>query len=151
MHRLLGYGNENDNGYDKHLRSQTDLRSVFDLETIPVFHPHYHTHSGNTSRPVNLACWLVMRTKMSMAMMMGMRSKADLIWHTITLIWYSSMKPCYATMSYFSLVLVKFSLGHSLQTVLVFDIRARSGNAACYHSFVVFTNLNISSLVLPLP
>ena len=25
MHRLLSYGNENDNGYDKHLRSQTDL------------------------------------------------------------------------------------------------------------------------------
>ena len=37
------------------------LRSVFDLETIPIFHPHYHTHSGNTSRPVNLAVlrWLV--------------------------------------------------------------------------------------------
>ena len=36
-------------------------RSVFDLETIPIFHPHYHTHSGNTSRPVNLAVvrWLV--------------------------------------------------------------------------------------------
>ena len=31
------------------------IRSVFDLETIPIFHPHYHTHSGNTSRPVNLA------------------------------------------------------------------------------------------------
>ena len=25
MPRLLSYGNENDNGYDKHLRSQTDL------------------------------------------------------------------------------------------------------------------------------
>ena len=25
VHRLLSYGNENDNGYDKHLRSQTDL------------------------------------------------------------------------------------------------------------------------------
>ena len=38
-----------------------DIRSVFDLETIPIFHPHYHTHSGNTSRPVNLAGvrWLV--------------------------------------------------------------------------------------------
>ena len=38
------------------------LRSVFDLEIIPIFHPHYHTHSGNTSRPVNLAAvlrWLV--------------------------------------------------------------------------------------------
>ena len=36
-------------------------RSVFDLEIIPIFHPHYHTHSGNTSRPVNLAVvrWLV--------------------------------------------------------------------------------------------
>ena len=36
-------------------------RSVFDLETIPILHPHYHTHSGNTSRPVNLAVvrWLV--------------------------------------------------------------------------------------------
>ena len=32
-------------------------RSVFDLETIPIFHPH----SGNASRPVNLAVvrWLV--------------------------------------------------------------------------------------------
>ena len=30
-------------------------------KTIPIFHPHYHTHSGNTSRPVNLAVvrWLV--------------------------------------------------------------------------------------------
>ena len=28
MHRLLSYENENDNGYDKHLRSQTDLHSV---------------------------------------------------------------------------------------------------------------------------
>ena len=26
-----------------------------DLETIPIFHPHCHTHSGNTSWPVNLA------------------------------------------------------------------------------------------------
>ena len=36
-------------------------RSVFDLETIPIFHPHYYTHSGNTSRSVNLAVvrWLV--------------------------------------------------------------------------------------------
>ena len=36
-------------------------RSVFDLKIIPIFHPHYHTHSGNTSRPVNLAVvrWLV--------------------------------------------------------------------------------------------
>ena len=36
-------------------------RSVFDLKIIPIFHPHNHTHSGNTSRPVNLAvvCWLV--------------------------------------------------------------------------------------------
>ena len=25
VHRLLTYGNENDNGYDKHLRMQTDL------------------------------------------------------------------------------------------------------------------------------
>ena len=25
MHSLQSYGNENDNGYDKHLRSQTDL------------------------------------------------------------------------------------------------------------------------------
>ena len=32
-----------------------DTRSVFNLETIPIFYPHYHTHSGNTSRPVNLA------------------------------------------------------------------------------------------------
>ena len=34
---------------------------VFDLEIILIFHPHYHTHSGNTSRPVNLAVvrWLV--------------------------------------------------------------------------------------------
>ena len=41
----------------------TYKRSVFDLETIPIFHPHYHTHSGNTSRPepVNVAVvpWLV--------------------------------------------------------------------------------------------
>ena len=22
-----------------------------DLETIPIFHPHCHTHSGNASRP----------------------------------------------------------------------------------------------------
>ena len=38
-----------------------DFRPVFDLETIPIFHPHYHTHSVNTSRPVNLAVvhWLV--------------------------------------------------------------------------------------------
>ena len=36
-------------------------RSVFDLDTIPIFHPHYHSHSGNTSQPVNLAVvrWLV--------------------------------------------------------------------------------------------
>ena len=34
---------------------------VFDLEIILIFHPHYHTHSGNTSMPVNLAVvrWLV--------------------------------------------------------------------------------------------
>ena len=34
---------------------------VFDLEIILIFHPHYHPHSGNTSRPVNLAVvrWLV--------------------------------------------------------------------------------------------
>ena len=41
---------------------QVRLRSlVFDLEIILIFHPHYHTHSGNTSRPVNLAVvrWLV--------------------------------------------------------------------------------------------
>ena len=37
------------------------FRSVFDHETIPIFHPHYHSHSGNTSWPVNLSvvCWLV--------------------------------------------------------------------------------------------
>ena len=37
------------------------MRPVFDLKIIPIFHPHYHTHSGNTSRPVNLAVvrWLV--------------------------------------------------------------------------------------------
>ena len=37
------------------------LRPVFDLETIPILLPHYHTHSGKTSRPVNLAVlrWLV--------------------------------------------------------------------------------------------
>ena len=36
-------------------------RSVFNLKTIPIFHPHYRIHSGNTSRPVNLAVvhWLV--------------------------------------------------------------------------------------------
>ena len=35
--------------------------SVRDLKIILIFHPHYHTHSGNTSRPVNLAVvrWLV--------------------------------------------------------------------------------------------
>ena len=34
---------------------------VRDLKIILIFHPHYHTHSGNTSRPVNLAVvrWLV--------------------------------------------------------------------------------------------
>ena len=34
---------------------------VFDLEIILIFHPHYHSHSGNTSWPVNLAVvrWLV--------------------------------------------------------------------------------------------
>ena len=39
----------------------TNNRSVFDLKTIPIFHPHYHTHSGNTSQSVNLAGvrWLV--------------------------------------------------------------------------------------------
>ena len=38
-----------------------DNSLVFDLEIILIFHPHYHTHSGNTSRPVNLAVvrWLV--------------------------------------------------------------------------------------------
>ena len=43
------------------IHEMVNLRSVFDLETIPIFHPHYHTHSGNTSRPVNLAVvrWLV--------------------------------------------------------------------------------------------
>ena len=42
-------------------KSSTSHRSVFDLKIIPIFHPHYHTHSGNTSRPVNLAIvrWLV--------------------------------------------------------------------------------------------
>ena len=37
------------------------MRSVFDLKIIPIFHPYFHTHSGNTSRQVNLAivCWLV--------------------------------------------------------------------------------------------
>ena len=37
------------------------MRSVFDLENIPIFYPHYHSHSGNTSRPVNLSVvpWLV--------------------------------------------------------------------------------------------
>ena len=41
--------------------SLTHNRSVFDLETIPILHPHYHTHSGNTSRLVKLAVvhWLV--------------------------------------------------------------------------------------------
>ena len=47
-------------------------RSVFDLKIIPNFHPHYHTHSGNTSRPaadflptccVLAGYWLVMGTK----------------------------------------------------------------------------------------
>ena len=30
-------------------------------KSFPFFHPHYHTHSGNTSWPVNLAVvrWLV--------------------------------------------------------------------------------------------
>ena len=28
---------------------------VRDLKIILIFHPHYHTHSDNTSRPVNLA------------------------------------------------------------------------------------------------
>ena len=39
----------------------TIMSLVFDLEIILIFHPHYHTHSGNTSRPVNLAVvsWLV--------------------------------------------------------------------------------------------
>ena len=41
----------------------TDFQNslVFDLEIILIFHPHYHTHSGNTSQPVNLAVvrWLV--------------------------------------------------------------------------------------------
>ena len=34
---------------------------VRDLKFILIFHPHYHTHSGKTSRPVNLAVlrWLV--------------------------------------------------------------------------------------------
>ena len=34
---------------------------VLDLKIILIFHPHYHTHSGNTSWPVNLAVvhWLV--------------------------------------------------------------------------------------------
>ena len=26
-------------------------RLACDLETIPIFHTHYHTHSGNASRP----------------------------------------------------------------------------------------------------
>ena len=34
MHRLLSYGNENDNGYDKHLRSQTDLQTLGFLKLI---------------------------------------------------------------------------------------------------------------------
>ena len=34
---------------------------VRDLKIILIFHPHYHTHSGNTSRLVNLTVvrWLV--------------------------------------------------------------------------------------------
>ena len=38
-----------------------DISLVFDLEIILIFQPHYHTHSGSTSRPVNLAVvrWLV--------------------------------------------------------------------------------------------
>ena len=47
--------------YIFHLGSRTCTRSVFDFKIIPIFHPHYHTHSGNTSQPVNLAVvrWLV--------------------------------------------------------------------------------------------
>ena len=37
VHRLLSYGNENDNGYNKHLSSQTDLQSVkmIFLQNVP--------------------------------------------------------------------------------------------------------------------
>ena len=37
------------------------MRSVFDLKIIPIFHPYFHTHSGNTNRPENMTvvCWLV--------------------------------------------------------------------------------------------
>ena len=49
--------------FKDHLKSSDigDTSLVFDLEIILIFHPHYHTHSGNTSRPVNLAVvrWLV--------------------------------------------------------------------------------------------
>ena len=39
-------------------------RSVCNLETIPIFHPHYLTHSGNVSRPEADflqpgVCWMV--------------------------------------------------------------------------------------------
>ena len=45
----------------KQIQNSSNLSLVFDLEIILIFHPHYHTHSGNTSRPVNLAVvrWLV--------------------------------------------------------------------------------------------
>ena len=41
-------------------------RSVCDLETIPIFQPHYHIHSDNASWPVQrliicqpVVCWPV--------------------------------------------------------------------------------------------
>ena len=43
------------------VKAKIIMRSVFDIESIPILHPHYHAHSGNVSRPVILAIlhWLV--------------------------------------------------------------------------------------------
>ena len=50
-----------ENASKNHHSDYKNKRLVCDLETIPIFHPHYHYHSGNASRPVNLAVvrWLV--------------------------------------------------------------------------------------------
>ena len=58
---LLGHPKLTQIGLVHFLFLMCDLSLVFDLEIILIFHPHYHTHSGNTSRPVNLAVvrWLV--------------------------------------------------------------------------------------------
>ena len=59
------YFSKNDTHRDKSLHitlHNVYNGSVCDLETIPIFQPHYHTHSDNASRPAAdyLPTWCVL-------------------------------------------------------------------------------------------